>query len=92
MNTTNPTSNVPAGATAYGWDSVDPDGIPVRSLEWVRHNIGKGNVAVNGWQDANGAITRGIAFCSMVGVSQCAPQRLYPEEGAEHNAETVPRL
>ena len=67
MNTTNPTpTNVPAGATAYGWDSIDPDGTPVRSLEWSRHNISKGNVAVDGWQDANGAITRGIAFYGMV--------------------------
>ncbi len=57
---------LPAGATTRGWDTINPDGISERGLEWSRRDLDKGNVAVDGWQDAKGTVTRGISFYGMV--------------------------
>lgn len=58
----------PAGASSVdGWYSSNDDGVLVRSLEWSRHDTEKASIGVDGWQDANGVVTRGI---SVYGLSE----------------------
>lgn len=53
---------LPAGATADDWDSACLDGVPCRSLEWSRHDTAKVGVGVDGFQDANGEVSRRISI------------------------------
>lgn len=62
-----PEPPVPAGATTDGWNTVNSDGILVRSLEWSRHDTERASIGVDGWQDVNGVVTRGI---SVYGLSE----------------------
>ena len=49
---------LPAGATADNWESVTPEGVPVRSLLW----LDLGEVEVSGCQYGDdGRVERGIA-------------------------------
>jgi len=62
--TTHPTPNVPlpAGATTDGWNSVDPDGVFVRGLEWSTHDTENVGISIHGSQRATGEISRCISF------------------------------
>ena len=54
---------VPPGATADDWcDLTGIDGDIARALTWSRHDTDKVGVAVDGWQYADGAITRCISL------------------------------
>jgi len=56
MNTTTPGNTatadpnvpLPAGATTDDWNSVDPNGTLVRSLEWSTHDTGSVGVSTDG--------------------------------------------
>lgn len=61
-NATDPNLAVPPGATAGGWDSIDNNGVLIRSLEWSHHDTEKVGVTVDGWQGANGTTTRGVSI------------------------------
>ena len=60
-----PALPVPASATADEWNCVDTaTGLPMRSLEWSRHDTAKVGVGVDGWQDAAGSVHRHISLYS----------------------------
>ncbi|BBZ38741.1 hypothetical protein [Mycobacterium conspicuum] len=61
--TSDPNLPIPAGATAGEWDSIDNEtGLLVRSLVWSEHDTGRVGVNVDGFQDASGAVTRGVSI------------------------------
>jgi hypothetical protein len=58
-----PTIPVPAGATADEWNAITSAiGDTVRSLEWSRHDAAGIGVAVDGWQDSTGQVSRCISL------------------------------
>lgn len=73
---TEPDLPVPPGATTDGWTSVDPDGTLVRSLEWSRYDTDSIGVSIDGWQDAKGAVARGITIYGAEGRSLTAGQAI----------------
>ncbi len=58
-----PNLPVPAGATADAWcDLTAIDGDRARALLWSRHDTDKIGVAVDGWQTAEGEVTRAVSL------------------------------
>ena len=64
MTATNfPDLPIPAGATADDWcDLTDIEGDVTRSLTWSRHDAARVGVAVDGWQYADGRVTRWVSL------------------------------
>jgi hypothetical protein len=61
--TTTPNLPVPAGATADDWcDLTDIHGDMARALTWSRHDTDRVGVAVDGWQNIDGTIVRGVSL------------------------------
>jgi hypothetical protein len=63
MTTTPPNLPVPAGATADDWcDLPAVDGGMARALTCSGHDPDKGGSAVDGWQNTDGRVDRGISL------------------------------
>lgn len=60
-NITEPDLPVPAGAHAGDWDSLTDAGDLSRSLEWGQFDTEKAGVAIDGFQDSTGEVSRCIS-------------------------------
>ena len=89
---TEPDLPVPPGATTDGWNSVDPDGTLVRSLEWSRHDTDGIGISVDGWQTAKGLVSRGISMYGTEGQSWDANEAMKVAAGLLNAAAELMKL